>query len=577
VKLRVLNQVLLVTFLFIGSLFTVMLFWGSQSVGISTDEHIHMLDLGEWRWTADPDQERHFGVYGLSFQLLGHALAVILGIESLGQISYTPLSFGIRHLVVATLTLFTAIAVFALSRILTRSWVWATWGAVALLAIPPFLGHGFFNTKDIPTAAGYTLFSLSAVLSIYLLRFRRPSWWSVASIIFVGIAGTWLAVGTRLGMLFPFALTSGVLGFSYIAIFYLWKARGVTFFRPYFYFLGGFLSGLVAVAITNPCRVAPVSQECTTGLELLPRIFGISSDYVWSGTTFIAGRQVSGQDPDFWYLPLALTVGVPLIVLILAFVGAVFSLENYEIEGDAANSSALSTTGRGVKYLFAASFFVVMAQATLVPVTVILFRSTLYDLQRQFLFVYPAIAVLATLGLSLIWQKASRPGRARNSRLGLVALVSIIALVVPLAESFRLWPYTYVYVNPVASWPGYQAYWETDYWMVGMREAMAQIPENAQFGVAGAYWLLTPYVLDEIEVGVQRKPTQNGYFVIRSRRAGFGWNDYLPDCEPYSKVERRVRGQYIPIAFVSLCPKEFRDKSWVDTGIHPFEHVIAGP
>jgi hypothetical protein len=378
-------------------------------------------------------------------------------------------------------------------------------------------------------------------------------------------------------MAFPLILTAVLLvGLIFVlSRMHLWP-RGYVKLALLTY-ITGVLLGLSLVALTNPCIVAPISDKCVTGIEILPRVFGISSDYVWSGTTFIAGRQVQGQDPEFWYLPLAIVVGTPVLILLLAAIGAVFGPENYQLGSLTFRGSPLRakvTDTSRQRTLLVAALVMVGLQAALVPIAVILLRSTLYDLQRQFLFVYPAVAVFAGFGIALLFQQATR----RNSSFAklMVSLLSVIALMAPLYESWRLWPYSYVYVNPVASLPGYADYWETDYWHVGMLEAMGQIPPDAQFMAVGAYWTLTPYVLEEIRQGMVRKKSSEGVFVIRSRRAGFGWNGYEPDCSPYSKVIRNLRGQEIPIAFVSLCPFEYASKSWPETGIHPYENILKG-
>jgi hypothetical protein len=569
-----LSRPLIFLLLFIGLAFVGMLFWGSQRVGISTDEHIHMLDLGDWRWTSNPEKERHFGVYGLSFQLLGHGLAVILGIESINEVAYTPASFAARHFVVAGLGLVCSMAVGGIVWTIARVRLWAVWSAVALLAIPPFLGHSFFNTKDVPTATGYTLFTLSIILSLRALYQRNCSVGAAVGIVLLASGGVWLAVGTRLGMLFPFLLTFSFAVLVFLGLSRLIRLDILSTWRVVRWYVLGSLVGGVALILTNPCLIAPSTKQCATGIELLPKIFGVSSDYVWTGTTFIAGVQVFSQDPSFWLLPVAVAAGTPVLIGGLSLIAMVFVWENYVPSW--VRSRAQNDRRAGMVFMAAMIGFVGL-QLLLVPVAAIVLRSTIYDLQRQFLFVYPAIAAFSGLGLSLLWQLATNRRRGAPVFSWTVLCVALIALSVPLYESARLWPYTYVYVNPIASLPGYARYWETDYWQVGLKEALSRVPADSRFSVAGSYWLLTPQVLEEVEQGKQRKSSTDGVFVLQSRREGMGWSGHFPGCVPYDTVTRSIRGQVVPIAFVSLCNQDIEKKSWVETGIHPFEHVLSGP
>ena len=104
---------------------------------------------------VDPDEAISGGyVYGPVAALVAHAVSVVLGTETWGVLLGAPEAYATRHLAVALFSLLGVAAVAATVRLLLRSWRWALVSAAILTAIPTWLGHGMFNIKDTPVAAG---------------------------------------------------------------------------------------------------------------------------------------------------------------------------------------------------------------------------------------------------------------------------------------------------------------------------------------------------------------------------------------------------------------------------------------
>ena len=153
----------------------VVLFAGAWLTGVTIDEPIHNDRLGNYFETGWylPDRQMTDGqpdlsisglyVYGPVAALVAHVSAVLLGTEGWGEVSWTGEAYAARHIAIALFSVLGIAAVGAIVRLLTRSWRWAALGAAMISAIPTYTGHGMFNIKDAPVAAGYTVVTLGVV------------------------------------------------------------------------------------------------------------------------------------------------------------------------------------------------------------------------------------------------------------------------------------------------------------------------------------------------------------------------------------------------------------------------------
>jgi hypothetical protein len=419
------------------------------------------------------------------------------------------------------------------------------------------MGHGFFNPKDIPVAFGFTGFTFLSVFvlqRLFFLRDLRPL--EQTGAFSVGVFSVWVSVGTRFGVFYFLIPTVAAV---MAAVW--WLARHLQVVpnrkRLLLLYLGSIATGLVVVALTNPCVVANTSPNCRYGLELLPRLITGVTGFPWPHESFLAGRLVSGTDPDFWYLPVALAAGLPIGLALLSTFGFVFFWENHTLKGTQLHRDL----AKNYRWFYAVLVIPVVLQMCVGPLAAILFRSTLYDSQRQHLYVYPAITVLAALGLLLVYQQSAR--RLVQSKAAVItSAIALGILVLPIYETLRLFPYSYVYVNPLATVNGWVENWETDYWGTAHREALRFVPEGANLEVAVSYWTVVPYLADPRPLGtVDNARTK---YVIQWHRVGWGDGKPPQECELVHTVERRLRGEDLPMAYVSECPIDYPSGSLAD-------------
>jgi hypothetical protein len=207
-------------------------------------------------------------------------------------------------------------------------------------------------------------------------------------------------------------------------------------------------------------------------------------------------------------------------------------------------------------------------QCCLVPLATILTRQEIYDMQRHHLYVYPAAASLAGVGLALLLNRTYFPARADVIFRNTVAVIAAGVLWFPLADGLRLWPYNYVYVNPVASIQGYGNMWETDYWGTSLRESLRYVPKDETFEVVGFFWIVRPFMAQRGDKAVGMEAGPDEIFVIQTNRPGLGWSGLPDQCKIVKRITRSLRGKEIPISEVGICPRS------LETGAASFEDIV---
>jgi len=442
----------------------VMVFAGGWRTGVSWDETYHVLRmrtyLGPSGWYV-LDHDLHGDapgswvgsayVYAPVTMVLLHAWAMLTGVDSSGVVSASASAYAVRHLGVGLLSLPALAAVAVLARLLLRSWAWGLVAAATLAAMPAWTGHAMFNVKDVPVATGYTLVSLG--FAVVAVAGRRRL---VAAGAATAAAGVVLAAGTRPGIWPGLALA------ALAALAAVLLGRGDRVARTVAV-LAVIAVGAGTIALVYPAPFASPLEALTGSVSESSRFDGASGSR--------------------WYVPTFLAVEVPTLLLLLGGLGTVLAVRRLR-----------SDPARAVVAL-------VLLQAFALPLLAIARGSNLYNGLRQLLFAYPALAVLATLGIAAV---------ARRPRAWPVAAV---ALVAPLLVQVQLFPYNYAYSSlPAAALaPSVGDRWSTldlptDYWRTSVRELAPEMPR-------GGFVSCQPH-------------TEDGAFVPRS-------NDGRENCASY--------------------------------------------
>ena len=538
---------------------------GTQRVGITFDEPLHAKRTQAWidtGWYVPPrylvDQEPGSDaaaspfVYGPAYSATAHGLNRLVANEDAGEVSRSESAWLTRHIVVALLAiagiLAAAISVWAI----TGSRIFALWTAAALSAIPIWTGMGFFNPKDIPAATGYTLFTAGLVLAFGRTPDDRVTVARGSAIFFLVAAGYFFGAGTRLALWLPLAGSLGLF-----MLLYWLRFRFGRFPRDSIALISvtaGFAVGVAATVLVYPAVFAEP-------LSFLTNTVTNSTDFAWKGTTLTAGSLLS-QHPPWWYLPIWLFASMPLLLLLLATTGVISLFRPI-----GRPMGGLHSLGRDLIQHPEYPGILVLFQAFPLAVGSVVLSSVMYTGLRQFLFMVPALAVLAGIGGFHLWRYASareRLGSKAPQRLVLAALC--LALVVPAVEGGLLFPYNYTYINPIAGIGGINGNWETDFFWASTREAADRVPDGVHPFCSATpdprlSYPLPVYFQDCSKFGMPyfrnlgpppprpRNPSGADWVLARLRE-----NGRLPEyCRRVDDVTRWLRGERVVMSYVARC------------------------
>ncbi len=366
---------------------------------------------------------------------------------------------------------------FLLVYLLLRRWVsqWAAFGTVLLFVSQPLIwGHSFINPKDTP----FMMFFLASVyLGLQMLDAEENlKWrWLIPAAMILGLTislrviGPWAAVlvflygvlkfPKRLISIFPaYLLISATT--TYLAWPYLWKAP-----------ISGFIESL----------------------KLMSH-FPFEIPVLFSGNLYPANALPGTYFPTL----LGLQLTEPALFLIAA--GFVVSVVMFVRDRD-----------REPLLLFTGWFM-------LPALWIILSQGTLYDNARQLLFLWPALFILAGLGIDWLISRFKSD---------LFKAATVVALALPgMIACIQLHPYQYIYYNSLAGGVGgvYRDF-ELDYWVTSFKESMEYLNENAEEGstvvIYGNRLVARQYARPDLKLVLPSKldPSQvQHYYILSSTR-----------------------------------------------------------
>jgi hypothetical protein len=350
----------------------------------------------------------------------------------------------IRHAVTAAFALATVPALFQIAKLLGRPWAGPI-ASLILFSLPVFFGHAFINSKDIPLAAAFTWALLGLV---WLFQENRFSWPRVV------VAG--LALG------FPLTIRPGiwpilVVMLVAVVVYSDLVARPARREGPERR-SGWKLFALIGVSWATMVAVWPWAHEN----PLVHPLLGI-----WAAGSFptvvpvlFEGVSYSSEALPRHYLLKMFGLKTPTPVLLLALGGS----------GIALARAWSDRNGRGLGNL-------VLAMWLLAPLAAwTLTTPNIYDGIRHFIFVLPALALCAALGV-LTLLDAIRPPPMR----WVTGVILVLLLAAPVADIVRLHPYEMTYYNRWAGGVGGAAErYETEYWVTSYREAAEWISEQGR-------------------------------------------------------------------------------------------------
>lgn len=370
-------------------------------------------------------------LYGGLFDLTAISINKLLGLSD----EYNP-SFHVVRRILCAVFAFIAIFFASLFGKQIGGWPLAFLTLLLMLLSPRFFGDAMVNPKDIPFAAGYIM--ALYFISKFIRELPKPGTRTMMGI----IAGVMIALNTRAGGLLLILYL-----FLFVALYLIWDSRNGKQFDSKALLKSGVYTGLVGLfaylagiafwpyALANPL-LNPIHAltEFTNQPITITVLFG--------------GQHISSSNLPWNYIPEWMLRTVPLFSLVGLFF--MFRLMKPRFE---------DIPGLEIFILGFSLFF---------PVLYAIYKhSTLHDGWRHFLFVYPSLVLVASIG----WYLWFTSFRSKTFRI-FSAILLCGLLTENLVSIISLHPFQYTYFNPLFGGTK-KAYgnFETDYWMLSVKEA----------------------------------------------------------------------------------------------------------
>ena len=519
---------------------TIFILYSAFRSGVGLDDKYETERLLNSVYFNDVKTEDYTNIYGLFPGLTGYLSNLFFNsefttLEAL-DISY----YQFTHLAIACIALFGTFSLVILGKVLTNNYKFGVLAAGVLLAIPKWENHSFFNIKDIPVAVGITLATTG--ISVFLVKniFQKQTSNTLLASILI-IFGIILTIGTR-----PALVILILLQLLYLLI-YIFMSKNLAMKKSdYIYLLSTYSLAFILTIVFIP-------QILSKDLNVLASIFTNSASFDFHGTGTLMFGYLHEHEISFKYVMSWYFARLPIILLIFLLLGLTLIFKQLIKDIFTNRDISIQTFLYGL----------LIIQGFSVPIFSIILKSTIYHATRMFLFTYPAMAVIITIG---IWQALIY--RKKNYQKKILVGLIIFALLFPSAESLRLHPYGYIYVNPLISlMSNISSEWETEYWMFSKKEASQWIPmqsrvEHETFEVANFYTNQRvtksgkKYKLENGEFFfVSAHETVNDQFDSKLVKATTGnpISNLPPKCTFENVVTRKLRFEVIPLAYVARC------------------------
>jgi hypothetical protein len=526
-----------------------MIFVGGWRTGVTWDEPIHVMRFNTYLETGwyvgdgqlengkpAPDLSQQY-VYAPATMLILHGLGVVTGVEDPGAASASADAYAVRHLGIGLISLLGVVAIAGTARLLFRRWDWALVAAAVLAVFPMWTGHSMFNLKDVPVATGYSLATLGLAL---ISRTAKGRDWrvSVAGPATLA-AGTLLAVGTRPGMWVGIAAGIAVL-------------LGCVLLRPG----PGSLARRVHDDAWRYRDVLVAMAVAGAGLWLMyPRVFGSPLQALWNAA--FASANFLGEPTRWTFVPSRVFLQVPALMLGFVAFAVVLAIKRL-------------IRIRLRPGVFDTRLLLVLTQTFALPIIAIVHQASLYGDLRQLLFAAPATALVVTFGMARLVDLARAGADPKGPPM--VAALTCIAVAAPLVDQATLFPYNYVYYNPLTSVA--RLVTDSDYYRASGRELVPQLPTTGRIvcspqpdkkGAAMRMahldgWVECVSALSSPIAAYADRRTRQLPPLEEDQFWGIkfgGGPEALSNCEPVDSVTRRSRWQRIHLSTLMRCTRPF--------------------
>jgi tetratricopeptide (TPR) repeat protein len=448
-------------FNFSSAFLLVLMLFLSKNAGINCDEVLHYnQSVSVYKYFASHGEDQsalntpvtNLKYYGQSYDNLVTILIQWFNIDNV---------YGFRH-IMSSIAGWLVIYITALFAVWLADYKAGIIVLILFAVSPTFIGHTQNNLKDIPFALAYiasTFFTLR-----FLVSGRRNPY---REMVFLTLSMAF-AISIRAG---------GLLLLCYLVffffIFYLFK-----YFKENKIDLievrQKFLSICCIVVISWFLSILLWPYALQSPVRNVLESYRVMAHFPSTFRQIFEGRVEWSDYMPWYYIPKSMLITVPLTVLagLVLFGGFI-----------------RSRLTREKTFLFGCLMFTV-----LFPIIFVIYeRSNLYSSWRQFLFLYPGIILLASVGYCYFYEYF----KSRSLRWGTVVLIVLLSFH-PLKFMFDNPQFYYIYYNQlVGGLKGAYANYETDYYYVGQTSASKWLIDHIENkNIGGTIKVKATYTVD---------------------------------------------------------------------------------
>jgi len=449
----------------ISAILLFLLMITSRDAGITCDDVLHYnQSVSVYNYFASHGKDltalntpiTHLKFYGQSYDNLVTILIKWFNVENV---------YGFRHLM-SSFAGWLTILITALFAVWLAGYRSGILTLILFAVSPTFIGHSQNNLKDIPFALGYiasTFYTLK-----FLVSGRKIS---IPDIVLL-TASIAFSISIRAGGLLLICYL-----YFFFFVFYLinyLRDKKIDFIEIRSKLL--WVMGITVVAWLLSTLLWPFALQ--SPVRNILESYRVMAHYPDTFRQIFEGKAEWSDFMPWYYLPKSMSITIPLIVLTGLALFSIFS-------------RLRSDKGKIVLYGF-------VIFTVLFPVVFVIYeKSNLYSSWRQFLFLYPAIVLLAATGFHYLFDHL----KIRYLKWSVVALLAVLS-VHPLKFMIKNPPYSYLYYNQlVGGLKGAYANYETDYYYVSQTEA--------------SKWLIDYLKGTKFEVPVKVKATYSVQWLFR--------------------------------------------------------------
>jgi tetratricopeptide (TPR) repeat protein len=413
----------------------ILMLFLSKNAGITCDEVLHYnqsVSVYKYFATHGADQSAlntpvtNLKYYGQSYDDIITIMIKWFNIENV---------YSFRHLM-SSVAGWLAIFVTSLFAIWLSDYKAGIMVFILFALSPTFFGHTQNNLKDIPFALAYIsgiFFTLKFLTSRRIISFRD------LILLIISIS---FSISIRAGGLILLCYLFFFLAVVFIFRYFIDKKLDLVEIRIKFLWLCvvTVISWFFSILLWPFALQGPVKNVVES--------YRVMAHFPSTFRQVFEGKVEWSDFMPWYYLPKSMAITVPIVVLAGLLLFTIFSFQKIKNEK---------------KLLFGCLIF-----SVIFPLLFVIYeKSNVYSSWRQFLFIYPGMIILASLGYLHFYQFI----RSVYLKWGLIAIIVVMSLH-PLQFMYRNPRYFYLYYNQlVGGLKGAYANYETDYYYQSQTEA----------------------------------------------------------------------------------------------------------